>query len=332
MPDREALIHAFAERAGWGKAALHHLAGDASNRRYLRLVAEPGRTAVLMDAPPGSGEDIGPFLAIARHLSSLGLSPPRILARDEAAGLLLLEDLGDGLFARLVAEKPACERTLYLAAAETLAVLQRAAPPEGLERFTPWTMAALVRLVFDWYAPEVRERDAEDLVARLKAALERTAPVPEVVALRDFHAENLIWLPERAGPARTGLLDFQGAVLAHPAYDLVSLLNDARRDVTEDTRAAVVHHFLDLTGGAAAPFAAAAAALSAQRNLRILGVFARLARRDGKTGYLRFLPRVWRLLLRDLDHPALADVREAALRLLPPPASIPGEEATCPAP
>jgi aminoglycoside/choline kinase family phosphotransferase len=180
-------------------------------------------------------------------------------------------------------------------------------------------MADLARLVFDWYAPGTASADAEDMTARLRDTLARTAPEPTVLSLRDFHAENLLWLPDRTGPARVGLLDFQDAVVAHPAYDLVSLLNDARRDVSEETRAATVRHFLDLTGHAEPPFAAASAALSVQRNLRILGVFARLARRDGKTGYLRFLPRVWRLLLRDLDHPALTDVRETALRLLPPP-------------
>jgi N-acetylmuramate 1-kinase len=331
MPDRDALIAAFADRAGWGAADRRPLAGDASNRRYLRLHRASGETAVLMDAPPERGEDVRPFLAIARHLTALGLSAPDTFAADEEAGLLLLEDLGDGLFARLIAADPAREAPLYAAAAEALAALHHAPPPPGLTRFTPEVMADLDRIAFDWYAPGTSAAEADDLTARLRDALARMAPEPTVLSLRDFHAENLLWLPDRTGPARVGLLDFQDAVVAHPAYDLVSLLNDARRDVTEETRAATVRHFLDLTGHAEAPFAAASAALSVQRNLRILGVFARLAARDGKTGYLRFLPRVWRFLLRDLEHPALAEVRDAGLRLLPPPEAA-MREATCPSP
>jgi N-acetylmuramate 1-kinase len=328
MPDRDAQIGAFLRRAGWGTAQRRPLAGDASNRRYLRLFDDTGATAVLMDAPPDRGEDVRPFLTIARHLASIGLSAPAVLAEDARAGLLLLEDLGDGLFARLATD-PALEATLYVAAAETLAALHALPPPEGLVRFTPDTMADLARLIFDWYASGTE--GGEELVSLLKEALARTAPAPTVLSLRDFHAENLLWLPDRAGPARVGLLDFQDAVIAHPAYDLVSLLHDARRDVHDATRAATIRRFLDLTGQDAAPFMAAAAALSAQRNLRILGVFARLAGRDGKTGYLRFLPRVWRNLHRDLEHPALSRLRAAALRLLPPPESF-LNEARCPVP
>jgi N-acetylmuramate 1-kinase len=326
MPDRAAAIAAFADRAGWGEADRRPLAGDASNRRYLRL-HRGAETAVLMDAPPERGEDVRPFVRIARHLTHLGLSAPAILAADETAGLLLLEDLGDGVFARLAAADPAMETPLYLAAVEALAALHRAPPPPGLTRFTPEVMAELARLVFDWYAPDTPPEAAEDMTARLREALAQTAPEPTVLSLRDFHAENLLWLPDRTGPTRVGLLDFQDAVVAHPAYDVVSLMNDARRDVSEETRAAAIRRFLDLTGHAEAPFAAAAAALSVQRNLRILGIFARLAGRDGKSGYLRFIPRVWRLLLRDLGHPALAELRETALRLLPPPEAAARESA-----
>ena len=328
MPGREARLDGFLARSGWGDARRLPLAGDASNRRYLRLFRATGETAVLMDAPAERGEDVRPFLAIARHLAGIGLSAPAILAEDTGAGLLLLEDLGDGLFTVLAADADR-EATLYTAAAGTLAALHRAAPPAGLVRFTPRAMAELARLVFDWYALATPEDDAARLVLRLEEALAELAPEPTVLSLRDFHAGNLLWLPDRAGPARVGLLDFQDAVIAHPAYDLVSLLHDARRDLREETRAATIRHFLDLTGHAADPFMAAAAAVSAQRNLRILGVFARLAARDGKTGYLAFLPRVWRHLCRDLDHPALSGLREAA-RVLPPPEAA-AREMPCPA-
>lgn len=306
MADRADLVAAFLDAAGWGTAARHPLAGDASARRYLRLLRAPGETAVLMDAPPDRCGDTPAFLAIGRHLLSLSLSAPRVLAEDATAGLVLLEDLGDGIFARLLAQDPAREPALYAAAAETLATLQAAPPPPGLTPFTPAHMAGLVRIAFEWYAPDTSAAAADTLVARLEAVLDAVAPRPTVLALRDVHAENLLWLPGRAGPARTGLLDFQDAVVAHPAYDLVSLLDDARRDVGAPARAAATRRFLDLTGHAAEPFAAAAAALSLQRNLRILGVFARLARRDGKSGYLGHVPRVRGHVLRALDHPALA--------------------------
>jgi aminoglycoside/choline kinase family phosphotransferase len=330
MPDRDALIDGFLRRAGWDDARRRPLAGDASHRRYLRLARDTGDTAVLMDAGPDAVEEVRSFVSIARHLSGIGLSAPALLAEDVAAGLLLLEDLGDGLFARLAID-PAAEAPLYRAAAEALAALHRAPPPGDLVRFTPDHMADLARLVFDWYAPATPAAAADGIVHRLRDALTMTAPVPTVLSLRDFHAENLLWLPDRTGPARVGLLDFQDAVIAHPAYDLVSLLADARRDVGEATRAATFRHFLDLTGHDAAPFMAAAAALSVQRNLRILGVFARLAGRDGKPGYLRFLPRVWGHLARDLEHAALRDLRDAALCVLPPPDAL-MREAQCPAP
>jgi aminoglycoside/choline kinase family phosphotransferase len=316
MADRADRIAAFLDAAGWGSAARHPLAGDASERRYLRLAGAPGETAVLMDAPPDRCGDTTAFVAIARHLLGLGLSAPRLLAEDAPEGLLLLEDLGDGIFARLIAEDPAREPALCAAAAETLAALQAAPPPAGLTPFTPAHMAGLVRIAFDWYAPATPAAEADAIVARLEDLLDTFAPRPTVLALRDVHAENLLWLPDRDGPARTGLLDFQDAVLAHPAYDLVSLLDDARRDVGAPAREAATRRFLDLTGHEAEPFAAAAAALSLQRNLRILGVFARLARRDGKTGYLRHLPRVRGHIRHALDHPALDGLTGPLLPLL----------------
>ena len=319
MADRAVVTEAFLRQAGWGAAASCLLAGDASARRYLRLAQATGETAILMDAPPDRCDDTGAFVTIARHLSSLGLSAPAILAEDVAAGLLLLEDLGDAVFARVVAAQPTAGLVLYPAAAETLAALQQAPVPEGLAAFTPPHMADLVGVAFDWYAPAAPKPAARAITARLRDILATVAPAPSVLALRDMHAENLLWLPERAGAARVGLLDFQDAVIAHPAYDLVSLLDDARRDVDTETRRATIGRFLDLTGHEAQTFGAASAALSLQRNLRILGVFARLARRDGKSGYLAHLPRVWGHVLRALDHPAVSSLKVPLLRHLPPP-------------
>ncbi len=337
MNDRERMVASFVSAAGWSDARRSDLAGDASSRRYLRLTGPTGETSVVMEAPPEMRESVRSFLTIARHLHALGLSPPAVLAEDGAKGLVLLEDLGDAVFARLLDRRPDEEVTFYGAAAEALAIVQGAAPPSGLVRFDPRHMAGLIRIVFEWYRPALAEdapSDAEDFVILVEEVLSDLTPEPSVLALRDFHAENLIWLPDRSGPARVGLLDFQDAVIAHPAYDLVSLLHDARRDIAHETRAATTRRFLDLTGHDDECFAPAAAALSAQRNLRILGVFARLALRDGKPGYLRFMPRVWRLLLRDLAHPRLAALEARVLRDLPAPdaAALARLEARCATP
>ncbi|MBE3640326.1 aminoglycoside phosphotransferase family protein [Mangrovicoccus algicola] len=312
----------FLDAAGWGAAMLHPLAGDASNRRYSRVAAPDGRRAVLMDAPPERGEDVRPFLAIARHLSGLGLSAPAILAAEEARGLLLIEDLGDGLFARLAAADPACEEPLYLAAIEVLAELSRHAAPAGLMPYDSTTMPDLGALALDWYL-HGGDRGADPatraaLAEALRAAL---APHdgPRVLVQRDYHAENLLWLPERAGAARVGLLDFQDAAAGHPAYDLVSLLEDARRDVSPATVAAAKAHYLALTGADPETFATAYAAMGAQRNLRIIGVFARLSLHFGKPHYVDLIPRVWDHLMTDLAHPSLAGLYDIVRHALPQP-------------
>lgn len=318
---RAEAAEAFLKDAGWGAAVRGPLAGDASNRRYERLWRQ-GQTAVLMDADPAKGEDVRPFVAIARHLSSLGLSAPAILAEDAAGGFLLLEDLGDALFARVVRDDPGQEEPLYLAAAEVLAALHAAPAPDGLAPYRP-QMPELAALAVDWYAAGARTLVADGaraaLAEALAEALDRLAPVTRpVLVQRDYHAENLIWLPDRSGPARVGLLDFQDARAGHPAYDLVSIVEDARRDVSPAVRAACVRRYLDLTGGTEEALDAAMAALGAQRNLRILGVFARLSMHYGKPGYVDLIPRVWAHLQGDLAHPGLAQVRMWA-GILPPP-------------
>ena len=337
MSERDGRTRSFAAVAGWGDADSTPLAGDASGRRYLRLTRPGGGTAVLMDAEAQTQDDLRGFVRIARHLHGLGLSAPAILAEDLPARLLLLEDLGDAVFTRLSDRDPSEERRLYVAAADALAALQGADPPLGLVRFDPPRMASLVRIVFEWYRPALTGDttfQGDGFVPLLEDILSDLAPDPTVLALRDCHAENLIWLPDRAGPARVGLLDFQDAVVAHPAYDLVSLLHDARRDVAEETCAVVTRRFLDCTGHGEAAFAATAAVVSAQRNLRILGVFARLALRDRKPGYLRFVPRVWRLLQRDLAHPRLAALKARVEHDLPAPdaAALARLEARCSTP
>ncbi|TPE52738.1 aminoglycoside phosphotransferase family protein [Amaricoccus solimangrovi] len=323
---RGAEIAAFLEAEGWGAARRAPLAGDASARRYERIAA-PGRRAILMDVPPESGLDTGPFLAVARWLRANGLSAPEILAAAPERGLVLLEDFGDDLIAGLCAREPGREPELYSAAVETLARMQELSW-DGVPGWTPpaYDMAVLMRearLMAEWYLPAVAGPVPPDLAAeyeaRAEAAFAPVLPGSTVPIYRDYHAENLVWLPARSGPARIGLLDFQDMLIGHPAYDFVSLVRDARRDIPEPLAALARARYLARAGRAAEEFDAAAHILSAQRNLKILGLFTRLCRRDGKPRYLDHLPRVWRWLQGDLDHPALDGLRAFVAAHVPPP-------------
>lgn len=311
MSDRSALSHDFLTRAGWGAASRAKLAGDASFRRYERLHLD-GRPAVLMDAPPPQ-EDVRPFLKIARLLLQHGYSAPGIMAEDAEHGFLLLEDLGDDLYARLIRQGND-ELPLYEAAIDFLLDLHRHAAPADLAPYDEARLIDELGLFTDWYLPaltgrdtaEAQRRDFQDLWQTLAPEVCRP---PRILVLRDFHAENLIWLPQRSGAARVGLLDFQDAVAGHPAYDLVSLLEDARRDVSPDLAETMLRRYIAGSGFDEATFRRAYAILGAQRNLRIVGIFTRLWKRDGKPHYQAFMPRMWRLVEHDLAHPALADLR-----------------------
>lgn len=313
MPsDRGAAIAAFLAGEGWRDATVAPLAGDASFRRYFRL-DDRGRRAVLMDAPPPH-EDVRPFSAVGRHLSGLGYSAPSILAEDAEAGLLLLEDLGDATYTRCLAAG-GYEPALYAAAIDLLAALHRQGTPDWL---APYDEAAYLReadLLLDWYWPAVDPAAVPDAVRSAwhdawRAVLPRGRAERAVMVLRDYHADNLMWLPDRAGHARVGLLDFQDALAGAPAYDMVSLLEDARRDVPTELADAMIVRYCRASGCDEAAFRADYAVLGAQRNAKIVGIFTRLARRDGKAAYLDLIPRVWRLLEGDLRHPALAPVRQ----------------------
>ncbi|WP_111733081.1 aminoglycoside phosphotransferase family protein [Roseovarius amoyensis] len=324
MTDRMACISAFLARAGWSDATIAPLAGDASNRRYLRLTDGPGgQGAVLMDAPPERGEDVRPFIRIAQHLAGLGLSAPAIIAQDTDAGLLLLEDLGDAIFARVLETSPELENGLYSSATDLLAALHDHPLPQPIAAYDPPMMTTLAALAFDWYrlgtAGDAGAVLKEQFCAVLEPLLTRHAAAADVLILRDYHAENLLWLPERTGLTRIGLLDFQDALAGHRAYDLVSLLQDARRDVPDSIESAMLERYIAATGQDAESFVTAYRLLGAQRKLRILGVFARLCLRDGKPRYLDLIPRVWAHLQRDLEHPVLAPLRPILADALPAP-------------
>ncbi|MBR9650401.1 aminoglycoside phosphotransferase family protein [Thalassovita aquimarina] len=320
MTGRADLIGRFIAGTDWAGADRRPLAGDASNRRYERLHRD-GDTAVLMDAPPEKGEDIRPFTRIARHLTGLGLSAPRIIAEDAENGFLILEDLGDDLFARVIPRDPGLETPLYEAATDVLTRLHKADPPE-LDPYSPQVMTDMAALAWQWYrAGSIGSDDASERAFRdaFGPILSRHAGDQSVLIQRDYHAENLLWLPGRTGEARVGLLDFQDAMTGHRAYDLVSLLQDARRDVPPAIEAAMIDRYVDHNDIDPEAFQTAYAVLGAQRNLRIVGIFARLCIRDGKAHYVDLIPRVWDLMKRDLDHPALAPVRSLILDTLPEP-------------
>ena len=309
---REALIAEFLDKAGWGRADRKVLAADASFRRYDRLHLD-GRPAVLMDAPPPK-EDVRPFLKIARHLLALGYSAPRILAEDAEAGLLLLEDLGDATFTKLLNGGEA-ELPLYEMAADLLIDLHRGkALPEGVPPYDRDKLLTEASLLTDWYAPAIGiELDHVARAAYLAAwseALPLAFGMPDALVLRDFHVDNLMRLEGRTGLTACGLLDFQDALIGPVTYDLVSLFEDARRDLDPATwtsgRKRYLEAFPELDAEA---FAASWAVLAAQRHAKVIGIFTRLCRRDGKPVYLRHIPRLWGLLDRALLHPGLKPVK-----------------------
>lgn len=313
----------FLAVAGWPGARRQPLAADASFRRYDRVHRADGRRAVLMDAPPGR-EDVRPFLAVAGDLHRLGLSAPEVLAADAAAGLLLLEDFGDDTYGRLIAGG-ADERWLYALAIDLLVALHDRAggtPSPALPPYDSTLLLQEVRLLTDWYMPAVGCPPGPAACGDFEAlwhGLVAGQPVPPAtLVLRDYHVDNIMLLPDRDGVRRCGLLDFQDAVTGSIAYDVVSLLEDARRDLLPGLAAAMTARYLDhrphIDRDA---FATACAVLGAQRNLKIIGVFTRLDRRDGKSRYRAHIKRLWQRIDDNLHHPVLAPLAVWLDRHLP---------------
>ena len=296
---------AFLDALGWGAATVSPLAGDASFRRYFRVV-DGDRTAVLMDAPPPQ-EDTRPFVAMARWLEERGFLAPAILGLDEAQGLVLLSDLGDVRLretADAAGDAGGNELRLYGDAIDLLVDLAKH-PAGPLQPYDRAVMQREAALFVEWYCPAVGiAADAAGYVAAWDAVLDHGLAAEPVTVLRDYHAENLMLV----GDARQlGLLDFQDALAGHPAYDLVSLLQDARRDVDPSVEQAMLVRYQAATG-VGDEFLRAYHVLGAHRNAKILGIFARLWKRDGKPRYAALCPRVWAYLERDLSEPVLAPV------------------------
>ena len=318
MSGRDEAIDAFLTAQGCGAAPPVLLAGDASGRKYYRHQGS-GDPVVLMDAPP-PGEDVRPFMALAGYLIERGFSAPRILAANKGAGFLLIEDLGDDSYNRLIMAAAEKERPLYEAAIDLLVALQSGDAPGrlvidneetlSLAAYDEELLLTEAALFTDWYLPALsgnrNDGLTEEFADLLRPLLQPLFAERKVLVLRDYHADNLMWLAARQGTARVGLLDFQDAVIGHPAYDLVSLLQDARRDVPETLEDAMIGRFLGHQREAGKEiddqaFRRAYALLGVQRNAKIIGIFTRLWKRDGKPGYLAMIPRVWGLLERSLQ-------------------------------
>src|SRR5258708_18522871 len=350
--ERLRALRSFLDQAGYGDATRRRMAGDASIRSYARLMRDDG-VVILMNSPrrPDGpaihdgksysaavhlAEDVKPFVAIANGLREAGFSAPAIHHADLETGFLITEDFGSQGFVDGDPPRPIVDR--YEAAVDLLAALHRKALPEILPLVAPLsypipvfdTDALMVEigLMLQWYLPARGAEPSEvlraEFVAMWRDLLQEAEASARTWVLRDFHSPNLIWLGERNGIARVGIIDFQDAVLGPPAYDVVSLLQDARIDVPEASELALLTRYIKArrdadTGFDAAGFAALYALMSAQRNTRLLGTFARLNRRDGKPQYLRHQPRVWTYLNRSLAHPALAKGHAWYAANVPPP-------------
>lgn len=338
-------IDRFLSRSGWADARLLYFQGDASARRFGR-VARNGHSVVLMDAPrqpdgppirdgkPYSriahlAEDLRPWVAVTSTLRAAGLSSPEVVAQDLDAGLLLVEDFGDDVFGGVVERGAADQADLWRAAVDVLVHLRRVPAPDVIQlddgsthRLPDYDRAALqieVELLLDWYWPTLHGGPAPaalrtEYIGLWNAVFDELLRLPSPGwLLRDYHSPNLMWLPRRIGLERVGILDCQDALKGHPAYDLASLLQDARIDVPEALEDQLFEHYCTVVAAKEpafdrASFAFAYSAFGAQRNTKVLGIFARLAQRDGKNGYLRHIPRIWRYLDRNLAHAALSPV------------------------
>ena len=350
---RLAALRAFLEKSGALEATRRRMDGDASTRSYARLVSD-GRSTILMNSPARAdtqliyggksylaavhlADDIVPFVAIGRTLHARGLSVPIIHQVDLDAGFLICEDLGsEGV---LTGTPPAPIEERYHAATDALVMLHKDAlprelPVEGrpnyaIPSFDVDAMLIEVSLLLDWYLPDrgvdVTAGMREAFFAMWRRLLDVALAMPATWVIRDYHSPNLLWLAGREGLARVGVIDFQDAVLGPPAYDVVSLAQDARVDMSEAIEIALVSRYVrgrknDEPAFDPAAFAESYAMMSVQRNTRLLGVFSRLNRRDGKPHYLRHQPRIWGYLQRALAHPALAELRQWFEGHVPPPA------------
>lgn len=326
--DRADARGAFLDAHGWGDASIKALTGDASSRRYFRMIGGRG-PAMLMDAPPDT-ENAGAFIDIADYLRTLGLSTPRIFAADRVQGFAIIEDFGRDTFTHLL-DSGADEQPLYELAVDVLVHLRLSASGARVN-CRPYDRDTLIReavLLADWYLPAISRSPTPDAVREAycvawQEALGMLPAYEPTPVLRDYHVDNLMVLAGRAGVARCGLLDFQDALMGHPAYDLMSLLEDARRDVPHEIVSAMRARYAERWAiHEEKDFSDWYHLLGALRHAKVAGIFVRLSVRDGKPGYLKHLPRVVRLLDSNLAAPALAPVKQWFDKHLPDLADSP---------
>jgi len=314
---RQDRLNIFLKAAGWQNAKRLPLTADASFRRYIRLFQD-GKTALVMDAPPAH-EDVRPFVLIDKHLRLLDFSAPEILAEDETNGFLLLEDFGDATFTNLLANGHD-ERALYILATDVLIALHAldtpSATPDWLAPYDDTRLRDETALLLDWFMPaqglSVSTNTRADYERIWFGLFAHVHDGPRTLVLRDYHVDNLMRLDDRESIKACGLLDFQDALGGHPAYDLMSLLQDARRDIGVQLQADMLERYrdaLNISGPTWEDFERVYAILAAQRHAKVIGIFTRLQRRDGKPVYLKHIARVWRLLEKALEHPALTDMK-----------------------
>ena len=313
MRDRHTLIVNFLKANGWSPETSQALANDASSRRYYRI-HDGIRYAILMDAPPQK-ENIRSFTSIARHLGALGYATPKIFAEDLTNGLLLIEDFGDQTYTSVLTQEPEREGMLYALAVDVLIDLHlrpiTQVLPAGLQPYDEALLSNELLLFPDWHLPAITGSPTKDSTRKSylgawRDSLALLVNEPRTLVLRDFHVDNLMWLRSRNGLEACGLLDFQDAVKGPAAYDLMSLLEDARRDISSELVDTMIDRYLDAFPDLNRDsFCTLFKILAAQRHAKVIGIFTRLNARDGKPAYLRHIPRVWRLLEASLKHPAL---------------------------
>jgi len=320
---RKSALDALLGQTGWAGADLAPIPSDCSFRRYLR-VRKGAETRIVMDAPPALCESIAPFVEIDRILINFHLKAPDIYAFDADAGLAVMEDMGRDSFTAVLAARPLEEMRLYEHAVCALEQIERCAAPAGVPEYSRELLRKEAHLPIEWYFSRViGARDlaqaTDDYIALWEKLLPLAEPESPVLVHRDYHADNLMWLPNASGAAKVGMLDFQDAVIGHPAYDLASLLEDVRRIVSDK----VIDALLERRAARFTPaqqkiFARDYALFSAQRNCKILGIFARMALLYGKPSYLRLLPNTWRALERAMRHDALSELRSWCDAYFPP--------------
>jgi hypothetical protein len=312
---RNELMQSFLKKNKLSEATIEELPADASFRKYFRI-STGNATNILMDAAPGK-ENVKPFIAVAEYLSKHEFSVPQIIAQDTKNGFLLLEDFGSDKFTTLLAQPDQeLEQTLYKNAVDVLLALQKVPPADGLiPYYSDNLFLEEVNLFLEYYIAVVQNEPIskklrEEFEIIWQHLLQYAHFIPETIVLRDYHADNLMWLPERDGIQQVGILDFQDAVIGSPVYDVVSLIEDARRDVSPEIAQQMINRYLEgRTDISRKNFLAVYSILAAQRNLKIIGLFARKATRDKNPSYLKLLPRVWGYIEKDLKHPLLLPLK-----------------------